>query len=95
MLRRRSNKSPSHIAVALHYAEGSDTPPQIAARGERIRASEVVSLARKHGIPIVVDEELARILGALDEGDVITPACFKGVAIILAGLRRARRGARG
>jgi len=80
--------NPTHIAVALKYDMGADTAPMVCAKGERLVAEKIKAIAREHGVPIIEDKPLARVLFALELGQEIPAALYAAVAEILAGIFR-------
>ena len=71
-------------AVALRYERRKDSAPKVLAKGKGIIAEKIVELAKKHGIPVIEDEELVSFLVLLDLGEEIPPSLYKAVAKILA-----------
>ena len=84
-----------HSAVALRYvteAPFKDAAPRLVAKGEGALADRIVSLARRHGIPVERDPDLLAALAPLDLDTLIPPELFKAVAIMLAAIYRANAG---
>ena len=71
-------------AVALKYQPETDTAPKVVAKGERKLAEQIVALGREHGVPVVEDELLARLLFPLVPGQAIPEELYEPVAKILA-----------
>jgi len=81
--------NPSHVAVALRYAPPAVPVPEILVRALDELALRVRTLARQHGIPLIEDVALARLLYAGGEnGRPIPPETFVAVAQIVAALAR-------
>jgi flagellar biosynthesis protein FlhB len=81
--------NPTHVAVAMRYAPPAVPVPEILARALDDVALRVRSIAREHGIPIVEDVALARLLYAQGEnGREIPPDAYVAVAQIVAALAR-------
>lgn len=81
--------NPAHVAVAIRYAPPEIAVPQILVRALDEAALRVKALARAHGIPIVEDVALARLLFAHGEsGRAIPPDTYVAVAQIIAALAR-------
>ena len=78
-------------AVALRYERRKDSAPKVLAKGKGIIAEKIVELAKKHGIPVIEDEELVSFLVLLDLGEEIPPSLYKAVAKILALVYAATR----
>jgi len=81
--------NPTHIAVAIRYAPPVVPVPQILVRAFDEAALRVRAIAREHGIPIVEDIELARLLLSQGEnGRQIPPVAYVAVAQLVAALTR-------
>ena len=77
--------NPTHIAVALSYHEGEDIAPRVVAKGEDFLAKKIKDAAKEHGIEIVENKPLARMLYAnVDVNEFIPPELYKAVAEVLA-----------
>ncbi len=85
--------NPTHVAVALRYAPPEVPVPEILVRALDEGALAVRTLAREHGIPLVEDVALARLLYAQGEtGRAIPPETYVAVAQVIAALARAGLG---
>jgi flagellar biosynthetic protein FlhB len=83
--------NPTHVAVALEYKEGMQSPV-VLAKGERVIAEKIKEVARKHNIPIVENPPLARaLLKQCPVGAPIAPDLFESVAEVLAFVYRMNR----
>jgi flagellar biosynthetic protein FlhB len=83
--------NPTHVAVALEYKEGMQTP-MVLAKGERVIAERIKEMARKHSIPVVENPPLARaLLKQCPVGAPISPDLFEAVAEVLAFVYRMNR----
>jgi len=71
-------------AVALKYEFGQATAPTVVAKGQGILAEKIIDLARKHGVHIYPDPDLAEALYKLDLLEEIPPHLYQAVAEILA-----------
>jgi len=81
--------NPTHVAVALRYAPPAIPVPEILVRASDDAALRVRAIAREHGIPVVEDITLARLLYAQGEnGRAIPPDAYVAVAQIVAALAR-------
>lgn len=81
--------NPTHIAVAIRYRKGEGAAPRVIARGKGQAAENIRELARMHGIPIVEDIMLARLLyKRVKVGKAIPAETFRAVAAILAFVYR-------
>ena len=82
--------NPTHIAIALRYRKDEGRAPKVTAKGKGVLAEHMRDLAREHGIPIVEDIPLARLLyKKVKVGREIPAATYKAVATILAFVYRA------
>lgn len=83
--------NPTHIAVALKYDPAKMSAPQVVAKGKRLLAEKIRAIAEEHGIPIVQDPPLARMLYRLvDVGMEIPYELYQAVAEVLALVYRMR-----
>ena len=81
--------NPTHIAIALRYKAGEDAAPRVIAKGKGEKAERIRELAREHGIPIVENIPLARLLySKVKVGRAVPAETFKAVAAILAFVYR-------
>jgi len=70
------------IAVALQY-DGENTPT-VSAHGFGDIASEIIKIAKEHGVPLQQDNELVEILAQLELGDEIPENLYRAVAEVIA-----------
>ena len=76
--------NPTHLAVALKYEAGMDSP-LVVAKGARLQAERIKEMAQLHDIPIVENKPLARTLFASVEiGGLVPEFLFAAVAEVLA-----------
>jgi len=75
-------------AIALHY--DSDSAPRISAIGSGGIAEQIEALALEHGVPLMENAELARLLSQLDLGDEIPETLYRCVAQVIAFAYRVR-----
>jgi flagellar biosynthesis protein FlhB len=81
--------NPTHVAVALRYRPEQDSAPRVIAKGKGALAEYMRELAREHGIPIVEDIPLARLLfRRVKIGRTVPVETYKAVAAILAFVYR-------
>jgi flagellar biosynthesis protein FlhB len=81
--------NPTHIAIAIRYRPGDDQAPRVTAKGKGQLAEIMRDLAHEHGIPIVEDIPLARLLyRRVKVGRCVPMETFKAVAAILAYVYR-------
>lgn len=84
--------NPTHLAVALRYDRAAMQAPTIVAKGERLIAEKIKELARQHGVPVIEDRPLARLLFQVELDREIPVALFRAVAELLAHVYRMRDG---
>jgi flagellar biosynthetic protein FlhB len=86
--------NPTHIAVALQYERGMQSP-RVLAKGADLIAQRIKDVARQAGVPLVENVPLARGLFAASEvGDEIPIELYQAVAEVLAyvySLKKRRR----
>jgi flagellar biosynthetic protein FlhB len=84
--------NPTHFAVALKYERGKDKAPVVLAKGDNRFAQRIKALAAEHGVPVVENKPVARVLFAMGKvGEVIPPELYQAVAEILAVVYRTHR----
>lgn len=76
--------NPTHISVAIKYANGKMEAPVVIAKGADFIALKIRETAREHNVPIVENPPVARLLHKIDLGATIPETMFKAVAEILA-----------
>jgi flagellar biosynthetic protein FlhB len=77
--------NPTHYAVALKYADGSNGAPKVVAKGADVIAARIRELATLHHVPLLEAPALARALHKHTElGDEIPHALYTAVAEVLA-----------
>lgn len=81
--------NPTHIAIAIRYNRDEDAAPRVMAKGKGVLAEHMRELAREHGIPIVQDIPLARLLyRKVKVGRQVPAETYKAVAAVLAFVYR-------
>jgi flagellar biosynthetic protein FlhB len=84
--------NPTHFAVALKYERGVDQAPVVLAKGENRFAHRIKALAAEHGVPMVENKPVARMLFAMGKvGETIPAELYQAVAAILAVVYRTHR----
>jgi flagellar biosynthetic protein FlhB len=84
--------NPTHYAVALRYERGKDQAPIVLAKGENVFARRIKALAAEHGVPMVENKPVARMLYALGKVDEPIPnELYQAVAEILAMVYRTHK----
>lgn len=80
--------NPTHFAVALVY-DGTKSAPEVVAKGQDLVAKQIREIAEEHGVPVVQDAPLARILHASVEiGQLVPEQLWQAVAQLLAFVYR-------
>ncbi len=86
--------NPTHLAIAIMYTPETMETPKIIAKGKRLIAQKIKSIAAEHAIPIVEDKPLARAMyDKVNVGDDVPVDFFNAVAEILAYVFRLKRAA--
>jgi len=80
--------NPTSLAVALKYDKDLDAAPRVCAKGKRLIAERIKSIAREHDIPIIEDKPLARALFEIEIGWEIPVELYRAIAEILARIYR-------
>jgi flagellar biosynthesis protein FlhB len=75
--------NPDHIAVALRYDARTDAAPVVVASGERLMAEQIKQVARRSGVPIFREVDLARSLRRVADGQEIPAPLYEAVAELL------------
>ena len=75
--------NPTHLAVAILYDEDTMRAPEVIASGRGGKADEIRRLAKRHGVPIVRNVNLARALINVDVEDEIPGDLYEAVAEVL------------
>ncbi len=81
--------NPTYIAIAIRYEATEMDTPKVLAKGKRLIAERIKTMAKENGIPIVEDKPLARAMyEQVEPGDDIPMEFFSAVAEILAYVYR-------
>lgn len=80
----QGSKDGRKAAVALRYVAGEQGAPEVVAAGRGKLAERLLAAARRHGVPVYEDAELAAALARLDVGSEIPPELYLAVAEVLA-----------
>lgn len=84
--------NPTHYAVALKYERGVDSAPVVVAKGENAFAQKIKAVAAEHGVPVVENKMVARMLFKVSQvGSAIPMEMFQSVAEILAFVYKTHR----
>ena len=84
--------NPTHYAVALKYEKGEDPAPVVLAKGEHLFAGRIKDIAVKHGVPMVENKPIARLLVRIGRvGEPIPYQLYQVIAEILSHVYRTHR----
>lgn len=84
--------NPTHFAVALKYDRQTMKAPKIVAKGTRLNALRIREIAQKHGVPMMENKPLARMLFKYGKvGGEIPAELYLAVAEVLAWVYRNHR----
>lgn len=73
-------------AVGLKYNSGSSNAPSLNVRGEYLNADQIVSIAKKNGIPVLENPALVKVLKLLELDEEIPEDLYVAVAKLLSKL---------
>ncbi|MCL2719157.1 MAG: flagellar biosynthesis protein FlhB [Lachnospiraceae bacterium] len=77
--------NPTHYAVAIKYDEKEHNAPIVLAKGADFIALKIKELAKEHGVEIVENKPLARMLYTnVEVGEAVPPELYQAVAEVLA-----------
>ncbi|MCL2052026.1 MAG: flagellar biosynthesis protein FlhB [Lachnospiraceae bacterium] len=77
--------NPTHYAVAIKYDEEKYNAPIVLAKGADFVAFKIKELAKEHGVQIVENKPLARMLYTnVEVGELVPPELYQAVAEVLA-----------
>lgn len=77
-------KNPSHVALAVKYAEEMDKAPKVIAKGADLLAEQIIAIAEAHGVPVIENIPLSRALFRLVRvNQEIPPDLYRAVAEVL------------
>jgi flagellar biosynthetic protein FlhB len=77
--------NPTHIAIAVRYRKDEGGAPRVLAKGKGALAEVIRDIARAHGIAIIEDIPLARLLHKrVRVGGYVPKETFKAIATVLA-----------
>ena len=81
--------NPTHIAVALVYDQDNSEAPLVVAKGAGLIAEKIKKVAREHGVPVVENKALARLLfKTVELNQMIPETLYQAVAEVLAYIYR-------
>jgi len=76
------------LAVGLDYDPLKSETPSVGVKGEELQADQVVKLAKRFGVSVVEQPELAKALNVLELDQEIPENLFEAVAIVLNQLEK-------
>ena len=81
--------NPTHIAVALVYDQDNSEAPLVVAKGAGLIAEKIKKVGREHGVPVVENKALARLLfKTVELNQMIPETLYQAVAEVLAYIYR-------
>jgi flagellar biosynthesis protein FliR/FlhB len=81
--------NPVRLAVALRYDRRTMKAPRIVAKGSRLNAQRIRQLARQHGVPVIENRPLARLMFKHGRvGGEVPAQLYAAVAEVLAWVYR-------
>lgn len=81
--------NPTHLGVAVRYAEGEMTAPVVTAKGAGDLVQVMKKLARQHKVPVVENPPVARSLyNSVEVGQEIPVELYRAIAEIIAMVYR-------
>jgi flagellar biosynthesis protein len=78
----------SKKAIAIKYDKTRDRAPRITAKGKGAIAFQIIEIAQRNDVPLYEDQNLARLLDALDLNMEIPPQLYRAVAEVLVFIYR-------
>jgi flagellar biosynthesis protein FlhB len=84
--------NPTHLAVAIFYENGKTVAPKVVAKGAGPMAKQIVTIAKRHNVPVVERKPVARALfKSVDVGQDVPPHLYQAIVEILTFLYRLGR----
>lgn len=85
-------KPPTRYTLAVGLEFDQDDPnqevPTVSVKGMHVSADKVVQIARRHGVPVVEDPALAKLLNQIEVDQRIPSTLYRSVAAVLHYVRR-------
>lgn len=76
--------APTKVAAALSFDAGKDDVPRVVAAGKGLLAARIEEVARRSGVPVYQDSQLAWTLVGLGLDREISPELYQVVAQVIA-----------
>jgi flagellar biosynthesis protein len=84
--------SPTRVAVALQYEEGSLDAPRVVAKGRGYVAEKIIELAEEHGVLVEANPVLAEALSGVDLDEEIPVELYEAMAVVIGYVLRQSKG---
>lgn len=81
-------KFPHQEAVALRYSKDKEDAPRVVAKGRGFVAQQMLSVARRHAVPVYQNQAVTNLLMAVELDREIPPELYQAVANVLAYVYR-------
>ena len=75
-------------AVALRYDRGREDAPRVVAKGRGFVAQQLLSIAKRHSVPVYQNQTVTQLLMAVELDREIPPELYQAVANVLAYVYR-------
>ncbi len=79
----KSGKTNYSLALGLSYESNTHNAPELSVKGQDFLADDIVKIAKRYGVPVVEDSELAEVLGSQEVGSEIPEELYEAVAVVL------------
>jgi len=71
------------MAIAIQYDKEADSAPKVVAKGLRVKAEQILAIAKEAGVPVMRNVPLANALYRIEVGDEVPEELYDAVAEIL------------
>jgi flagellar biosynthesis protein len=79
---------PPKEAVAIRYDREKENAPRVIAKGKGFVAEQLLSIARRHAVPVYQNQTVTQLLMAVELDREIPPELYQAVANVLAYIYR-------
>ena len=79
---------PISEAVALRYDKGREDAPRVVAKGRGFVAQQLVSIAKRHSVPVYQNQTVTQLLMSVELDREIPPELYQAIANVLAYVYR-------